>query len=172
MKLEYTLTLADYKAALRIHMRQTLGRRLRVILLRVGIPILAIAGVIAVSIPGRKTELRSDLIAIEIGLIVLSFALPVARYFDARICFKRIFPNPTKVPTFCAEIDREGIRTQNPGVSEGLIFWKAIVRFAQDEKVTMFYIDKRRFLFFPTNILSSAQRTELNDLAASLVVRS
>jgi hypothetical protein len=57
------------------------------------------------------------------------------------------------------------------GVSEGKFFWRGIFDFAQDEKATMFYIDKRRFFFFPTLALSPAKRSELNDLVARHVVR-
>ncbi len=167
MKLSYTLTLADYKAALRLHWHQTLGRRLRVAVLRIAIPALAAAGLMILLVfkVRGSTELSADMIAIEMGLILLSITLPVARYFDTRICFRRIFPNTTSAPTISAEIDSECIRTQNPGVSEGKFYWKAIVKFVQDDKVTMLYIDKRRFLFFPTDTLSQSQRAELMALA-------
>jgi hypothetical protein len=46
------------------------------------------------------------------------------------------------------------------------LLWTAIVRFAQNEKVTLFYVAKARFLFVPTQLFSEEQRAELNDLVA------
>ena len=44
--------------------------------------------------------------------------------------------------------------------------------FAQDEKMTLLYVFKDRFLMFPTAALSPDQRSELGDLVARHVVRS
>jgi hypothetical protein len=171
IKLSYTLTLSDYKAALRLHLRQSIGRRFAVAVLRIVIPTVAAAGLIVFLLfKARGTELSASFITVEIGLIFLSIALPIARYFDTRICFKRIFPNAATVPTISTEIDDECIRIQSPGVSEGKFYWKAIVKFDQDDKVTMLYIDKRRFLFFPTEILSQSERAEFKALADLNVV--
>jgi hypothetical protein len=58
-----------------------------------------------------------------------------------------------------------------PGVSEGKFFWPAIVAFAQDEKITLLYIDKNRFLLFPTYSLSPLQRSELSAMFDKHLVR-
>ena len=47
MKLNYTLTLDDYKAAQRLHLRRNLVRRLTFIFWYVVVPILAAAGALA-----------------------------------------------------------------------------------------------------------------------------
>jgi hypothetical protein len=86
------------------------------------------------------------------------------------MCFKRIFPQTKTVSAISADIDDERIFCKNPGVSEGKFFWNAIVNFTQDEKVTVLYIDRRRFFFFPTNAMSPEERAELNDLIARHVV--
>jgi hypothetical protein len=69
------------------------------------------------------------------------------------------------------DIDNERVVSSIPEVSEGKFFWNAIVDFAQDEKVTLLYIRKRAFIFFPTSVLSPDQHTELNDLIARHVVK-
>jgi hypothetical protein len=58
-----------------------------------------------------------------------------------------------------------------PGSSEAKLLWNAIVRFAQDEKITLFYLTELRFLFVPTIVFSTEQRAELSDLVARHVVK-
>jgi len=132
MKLSYTLTLADYIAATRLHRMQTLGRRLTFALLYFGLPILAVAGMIIIILSkmSGRLELAPSFLFAEAVLIFLSIALPLARILDLRICFKRIFLNPKAVPTITANIDEECICTEIPGVNEGKFFWNAILRFA------------------------------------------
>ncbi|MGA9071385.1 MAG: YcxB family protein, partial [Terracidiphilus sp.] len=69
------------------------------------------------------------------------------------------------------DIDDERIIAETPGFSETKILWQAIDRFAQNEKVTMFYTAEIRFIYFPTRSLSDAQRIELNELVARNLVR-
>ena len=64
------------------------------------------------------------------------------------------------------DIDNECLVSEIPGVFAEKYFWNTIVGFAQNEKVTLLYVFKDRFLLFPTAMLSQVQRTELNDLVA------
>ncbi|MGH9598735.1 MAG: YcxB family protein [Terracidiphilus sp.] len=73
--------------------------------------------------------------------------------------------------TIGLDIDDECIKSSVPGFSEGKFYWSAITSFTQNDRVTMLYIDKRKFLFFPTSAMSSIQRTELNDLIARHVTK-
>ena len=173
MKLTYTLTLADYIAAIRLHRSQTFARRFIFGLLYFGLPFLAVvglAGIVLLKAIG-KTEPTSGYIFEEAVLLFLSIGLPLARIVDVRICFRRIFANAKVIPTITAVIDEECVRSEIPGVSEGKFFWSAIIDFAQDEKVTLLYIRKKAFLFFPPFVLSPDQRAELNDLVARHVVK-
>jgi hypothetical protein len=68
-------------------------------------------------------------------------------------------------------MDDDRILSGLPGVSEEKYFWNAIVGFAQDRKMTLLYLDKDKFLLFPTYALSPEQRAELNDLVARYVVK-
>ena len=173
MKLSYAFTLDDYKSALRIHMRRTIGRRARVVLLRVVLPILAVTGLVSILIfkIRAESELASDYIDVVGGLLLLSIVLPIARIIDVCICFKRLLRALHGVSTVTLDIGDDCIISGIPGVSEGKLYWKGIAGFAQDEKVTMLYIDKRRFFFFPTSALSPIQRTELNDLVARHITK-
>jgi len=54
MKLNYTISFADFKAAQRLHRHQKLGRRISFILLYVAVPVLAVlAGFAGLFLPAR-----------------------------------------------------------------------------------------------------------------------
>jgi hypothetical protein len=143
-------------------------RRLAFGLIYIGLPILALAGMILILYLKMvaKAVLSFDQLFGEGLLLFLSVGLPLARIPDVRICFKRIFANPKQIPTITLEVDDQSIRSEIPGVSEGKFFWNAIAGFAQNEKITLLYVARKKFLFFPTNALTLDQRAELNDLVA------
>jgi len=77
-----------------------------------------------------------------------------------------MFPHGQTDQLLSIDIDDGRIISEMPGFSESKLLWTAIVRFAQNEKVTLFYVAKARFLFVPTQLFSEEQRAELNDLVA------
>ncbi|HEY1211172.1 MAG TPA: hypothetical protein VGE85_17540 [Terracidiphilus sp.] len=175
MKISYTITLDDFKAAQRLSIRQKLSRRIISVLLNIVVPILAVLG-LAVDPYLHLTDRTPNSVlivitGIQLLLIYLSFAVPISRYLQTRKAFKRIYP-PTRIDrNFSIDIDDERILSAMPGYAEITFLWTAIVAFAQDEKATLFYLDNSGFLFFPTHTLSPDQRTELNDLVARNLVR-
>jgi hypothetical protein len=173
MQLTYTLTLADIKAALRLHTKQDRNRRIRFLISYAILPILAILGSIALILLllSGHTEWASMFRIVDFVLILLSFFFYFYRVELANKSYKRIFPPTRTEQTSNIDIDDERIFSRTPGVSEEKYFWTAIVAFAQDEKMNLLYLDTNRFLLFPTRALSIDQRTELNDLVARNVVR-
>jgi len=129
---------------------------------------LAIAGVVAIILNERHPFLKSGALlwAVEGGLLWLTIYLPAWQAYAMRKCFKQIFPPGRTDGSSSIDIDADRIVSTVPGVSEGKFFWTGIVAVAQDEKVTLLYIRKHAFLFFPTQAMSPAQRNELNDLVA------
>ena len=166
MKLAYSLSLSDYIAAIRLHRDQEFGRRFMFRASYIWLPIVSGAGLITALVLWKlgSLKLSSGFIPAETVLLLLSIALPLARIPDVRICFKRIFPDPRNVPTINLAFDEEGFRSEIPGVSEGIFRWNALVGFAQNDTITLLYLAKKKFLFFPTSIMSSEQRSELKDL--------
>lgn len=173
MKLTYTLTLDDYKAAQQLHLRRSLGMRLTYIFWYVVVPILAGLGAFAFIIfdVSKLTRYAALYFGLEVALVWLSIFLPIMRFYTLRKCFKQLFPPSRTDRSSSIDIDEERVLSAIPGVSEGKFFWNAIIDFAQDEKVTLLYIRKRAFLFFPTPTLSPDQRAELNALIARHVVK-
>jgi hypothetical protein len=173
MQLTYTLTLADYKAAQRLHTRQKFSRQFIFCLWFVVVPILAVTGLALFFFldVSKITRLAPLYFGAECALLWLAVYLPAWRAYAVRKCFKQMFSPARTDRSSSIDIDDDRIISTVPGVSEGRFFWNAILAFAQDEKVTLFYIRKNAFLFLPTCIMSPAQRTELNDLVARHVVR-
>jgi hypothetical protein len=168
MKINYTLTLADYKAALRLHSRQTFGRHLSFILIYIAVPILAILGLVIWPFLHITDQTPTWIIilmnGIEILLVYLSIAAPISRFLQIRKNFKRLFPSARTDRNSSIDIDDECILSGLPGVSEVKTFWPGIFGFAQDNQVTMIYLNRKAFLFFPTSALSPDQRIELNNI--------
>jgi hypothetical protein len=168
MQLTYTLTLTDIKAALHLHIKQDGNRRIRYFITNAIIPALAIFGTtvyILLTIIGQK-EWASRFHIVGIVLIFLSFWFYFYRSDYARRAYKRLFPPTRTDRTSNTDISDQRILSRTPGVSEETYFWTAITAFAQDDKMTLLYLDGNRFLLFPTRALSPDQRTELNDLVA------
>src|SRR6185437_6108957 len=173
MKLEFTLTFSDYKSALRLYGRQTLRRRLAFISWNIAVPILAVIGLAAFIFFDlfSITSYAAILFGIESGLLTITILNPIARYYRIRKCFKQVFPPTHTDRTSTLEINDQHLLSTIPGVSEGKFFWNAIVDFAQDNKVTLIYVAKARFLFFPTAAMSPDERVELSNLVSRHVAK-
>jgi hypothetical protein len=169
MKLEYSITLADYQAAQALHWRQTFARRVLNFLIYDGIPCLAAATGCAlmkkVGLLGRESPYWFEFL---LGLVIASIYLLItakgrnARRFKKQ--FSRNFP-PDKRRAWIEFNDKE-IRSAIIGTAPDSHAWDSIIGFAQDDKVILFYLAKKRFLIFPSSAMSPEQRAELNTLMA------
>ncbi len=165
MQLTYVLTLNDYKAALRLHANQTVGRRVARFGAGMGLPGIGLL-VLAMNVFLAFTQ-QDYLSRNQPGLLIVPLIfllIPVIQANLVRKQFKQSFPEAAR--SLSLDIDDERIICTNPGSSETKFSWSTIVAFAQDEKVTMLNISKLRFLFFPTSALAPVQRAEFNDLVA------
>ena len=165
MQLTYTLTLRDFKAAVRLHARQKFSRRVTVVMYVWIAPLVALL-LIANYALLPHTRLSHGNIAM-LAILLFCMSLPVMHYRNIRKQFKQLFPPARTDRSSSIDIDEERILSGVPGVSEGKIFWQGVCAFAQDEKITMIYVAENKFLFFPTSILSPDQRVELNTLVES-----
>jgi hypothetical protein len=167
MKINYTLTMADYKAALRLHRSQKFSRRLN----RFIYPFLAILLLFITLCLKSGTEVFGEFFALGQFCLLMSIGKPIERYFNRRKCFKRIFLSAQEDRNISIDINNDCVLSEIPGVVAEKYFWNTIVAFVQNEKITMLYVYEDRFLFFPTAVLSSVERIELNDLIARNMVR-
>jgi len=173
MKLSYTPTLADYRAALRLYRRQKLSRR---ILHYASTGLLSLFAVLAwaLFIYNMGTEPTSfpGSLSLPIGITFWLLLAYLMRQYVVRKQFKQIFPPSRTDRTVSIDIDNDRIISAIPGVSEGKFFWNAILDFAQDERITLLYVAKNRFLFVPTQAFSDAERDELRGLISRNLKRS
>jgi len=162
MLLNYTLSFTDWKAALRLNRRKKIIRRFGLFIW----PPIAIACFSIAAVSSVNSQLFAQCIALGVGAIVALIASPFMRIYVDRRGYRRLF-SPTCEDRSCyIDMDDERILSVLPGVSEEKYFWNAIVGFAQNKEMTLLYLDKDKFLLFPTYALSTDQRTELNGLVA------
>jgi len=169
MKLSYTLTLTDFKAARRLHRRKRFSRQIMHYIW----PVLLIAffaGII-VSSGNSHSQLFSQCFALGTVSLVMSIGMPISRFFSVRKSFNRLFPPGHKDRTSTIDINDERIIRELSGTSEFKVFWSAIYSFAEDAHVSLSYTNKDCFLIIPARSMSPVQRTELNDLVARNLVR-
>jgi hypothetical protein len=172
MQITYKLVVADYKAALALHNRQKSNRRSSHFFMFKVMPII---GILILCSDVILFFMRGDYFARNPpGLLIVPVVfslLPVFRSYAIRKQFKGLFPRSQTDQHLFIDIDDERIISAMPGSSESKLLWNAIVRFAQDEKITLFYLTELRFLFVPTTIFSAEQRVELSNLVVRHVVK-
>ncbi len=168
MKLEYTLTLADAKAAERLHIRQRLGRRIGYGFLYLGMPVLAtfsLIGFYAFDI-GAKRDFALGYSVIVVILISQAIFIPVERSKRLNRLIKPKTAMGELTPARSIEINEEKISAEIPFMAKTDLTWSAIAQVIQDENVTLVYVNDKDFILVPTRAFTSFQRTELNDLVA------
>jgi hypothetical protein len=173
MKLTYTLTLADWKAAIRLHSRQKIGRRIHFFIYDIVIPaiaLLVLIGTITAYAYGLS-DLVEGLIIPTSTLTVLAIILPIWRNFMIRKSYKGMFPTSEIGPGYSLDIEDERILSTRPGSGEAKYYWTGICALTQNEKIKLLYLSEILFIGIPTYKLSPEQRTELNDLIARNLAR-
>jgi hypothetical protein len=169
MKFEFTISLRDYKHALKLHRKRTLSRRLFPLVCP-ALLALSIIAFVGASL-ARNLVVASQAVALAAGSLTGIIALPILRFFSTRRCYKLMFPSTRTSPTSTIDIDDQRIVEENPGTEEVKLAWSGALDFVQDERVTLIYINPSRFFLFPTSAMSSDQRAELDSLVARHVVK-
>jgi len=170
MKFEYMLTFADYDAAIKLHRRKHFKQQISWIFMFRIMPVFSLFALVFMLVAGFM--LRNGFVQNPPGLLIVPIfflLLPIIYRKLIQKQFNQTFPPSAR--RFSIDISDEGIICVNPGVSESKFSWNAIFEYAQDEKITMFYISKVRFLFFPVLALSQAQQAELNALITRHMVK-
>jgi hypothetical protein len=162
----YKVTLVDYKAALLLHRRQKLSRRLNFVLWRVVVPITAAFGALAFIVfnLSRLTRYAPLLFGIECGLAWISIYLPLWSYYSTRKCVRQIFQDQGKERIILLEVTDEFVLSTIQGVSEGKYFWNENMALVSDARVVLIYVAKKRFIPIPMRSLSESQLQELQIL--------
>jgi hypothetical protein len=164
MRFNYSVTLADLQNAQELHWHQTLYRRAVYYSVNWLVPVLISAFVILfLSREGLFFERLPVMYVFMLGFAIsaiirtIRFSHQKSKMYRKR--FDKTFP-PHKRNAWCV-VDDEGITSAIIGTAEEKWPWQAILHFAQNEKITLMYVSAKKFLFIPTNALSSDQRSEL-----------
>ena len=165
MKIEFKLSFALFKAAYKLFWRRQISARL-ILPVSVAMLFAGILGAMVVDERGPFGWLVSVCAGAIGGGAVGTILLPLMRIYSVRRSYRHFLPSPVNDKLLSFEIDDVSISSSIPGVGTGTIQWSAIGDFAQNEKVTLLYLTKKRFYFFPTSAMTPIQRAELNDLVA------
>ena len=163
MKIEFTLTFDTFKAAYALYQKRRPSVRL-MFPISIGILAAGILGAVLIDESGPYGWLAPLSAGAIGGGLVGTILLPLVRIYAVRRAFRNFLPKPVSGRALSFEIDDDQIRSLVPGVGLGEIQWSAIYGFAQNEKVTLLYLTKSRFYFFPTTALTPEQRAELNTI--------
>lgn len=163
MKYQYTLTTADYRAALALYVKQKWTRRAGNFFMSWFLPfcgLMTLSYEAYLMFKGQLSFVNDQSWKLVIPFVLL--IVPLSQWNLVRKQFKLMFPSENR--TLTIDIDDERIHVVNPGTSESTFTWNGILSFAQDEKIAILFVAKGRFLFFPTQGLSSEQQTQLLEL--------
>ncbi len=168
MRFDFTITLEDYKVALKLHRKRKLRRRILPwiwpALFLISLVLLVVGSL------NKNTEMIEQAILLAAWSLCAIAALPILRFALTLRGYRQMFPPTRSGRTSTIEIDDQRIIEENPGTEEMRLPWTGVMGFTQNDRVTLIYINSCRFFLFPTPALSPAQKAELNELVARYVV--
>lgn len=170
MRLEYSLTLADYIEAFKLHRQQRLSRRF-VPWIGPCLLLIALIGLVVFSL-NNNIGLAAQSIALGAGATVLTIGIPISRFINTRKSYNRLFQKGNMDRYSYIEINEQQIVRTLSGTSELKVLWSGVYDFVQNEKITMIYTNKDCFLLVPTQKMSPEQRAELSNIVARQVIRN
>lgn len=164
MKIEYELTLADFKAARAIHRRQKLSRRLIPWMGPILLAISVIGFVAGSVIPNM--QLASQSFGLAAGAIVLTIGIPLSNTLGIRRSYNRLFHADKKERRSILEMNDDWISRRLSGMSELKVLWSGVYDVIQNDRIALIYTNKDCFLIIPMRSVSPDERSEINSLFA------
>lgn len=167
MNLVYEATLEDYKAAYRLLYRRSFISRYDYVIW----PLVAIlSGFLRMSVNfGGLFHLGIEWLFLFSAL--LAVGIPIVRVCSPSWGFRRNYVPARTSPESITEITPDSIVDVAPGVHEISYVWSEVIGFGQDSRVTLIRRKGSRFTFFPTSVLTTEQRTELDELVSRRGIR-
>ena len=176
MRLNYTLTLGDFKAYHRLYGSRTRRNKTSYSFYFAVMPVVAALGFVPIVVfilLGWTDWLKLCAPGEAVFLGVALFS-GVKRFYNIRKNFNRFtkyyLPLLEGQAPFL-EIDDKGILFAFPGYCEGKYLWNSITDFAENERLTLLYLFGKKCLVIPTCALSPEKRLELGATVRRNVVR-
>lgn len=157
MRITYKTSLSDFSAAYRMCQKENRFLRYDQIIW----PSILALGILAAAAFGRNSTARTVLDYVIIYSFALSVGLPIFRKFNA-YRFYRTRKNAGQ--EFTTEMTADKVVDITRNECELTYEWSSITGFGQNTKITVLCMSNGHFIFFPTAILDSNQRDELNGL--------
>lgn len=107
-----------------------------------------------------------EVVASKIGLILVTFLFPVALWLQPSFAARKIVTRPVEW-TF----QNEGIEVKT-SVSSAHLRWDAFLKFREDRKVLLLYVQKGQAQFIPKRVLTVEQIRELRALILAHVPKA
>jgi hypothetical protein len=173
MILRYALTLDDYKAAEKLHISRRISSQVGYGLLYMGVPALAVFGLIgfyAFGI-GAKRDLSLGYSIIEVMLISQAIFIPIERSRRVRRPLRARTSKGEVVTVRILGIDDNKIVSEIPDVAKTELAWDAIVGAVHSENIAMLYLNDKDFILIPIRTFTPLERTGLLDLVARHIVK-
>jgi hypothetical protein len=163
MTYEYVLTLADFKAAQRLFMRQTLWRRINGFLWIVILPIVGALslGLLLYDVIFRHFKYPASIGGILAGLAWFGLYLAIMRPITIRRIFKQLSPGGGLEHSVSHELTENEFISRIAGRSEGRFLPAAFYGFAEDEQIAILLVSKKKFLFVPKRAMPEEAWAEL-----------
>lgn len=152
MLCEYRLTLDDYKAALRLHIRCNHRVRLWFLFCCRLMPVVSIAALALLlwDASFRHFEFPAWFGGMLAGVAFVGLYVPAVRPFMIRRGYRRVMENNGNVERAVQLELRAGeLISRIPGRSEGRFQPVAVHDMVRDERICLIYVGKKTFLFIP-----------------------
>jgi hypothetical protein len=167
MKFIYVVNLADYRAAGKLYRRRKpLLRFVRFFTLWC-IPLIGFWLILWTIRKMLSSGQKPSIVELLLFQAVL-FSPLLWEYYKTRKSFGLLRSKIGNGVTIV--VDKNGMIAAWEGKKEQTLSWDHIVNFDSDGRIALFSMQKESF-FFPMQMLSPAQRAELNDLVARHVVK-
>jgi hypothetical protein len=175
MRYDYVLRFDDYQDSQKLYLRH---RRSAALFYYFYVWVLPLAGILSCALfvasrYGFHPEFSAALAGFAAAGLWFALFIPIMQFVGRRRCWKRLVPVDLKgkakdmeIPA-SLEFNDEQVISAIPGRSEGRFYWPAIVDFAEDEKIALLFVHKKRFLFIPKRAMPTEVWDEFRDLLAN-----
>lgn len=168
MQVNFEITMAEFKHALKLYSRETLGRRVHWFIYDYVIPAIGLASLLITLLAYLTSNMEAvnSLISLDV-VIVAGVALSyLVRRSRVRSMFRALLPPGAKSRSRSMEFGDQGIVSSLEGVGKTHYEWSAIVKCVHDSTVALLFISTEQFLLVPLRVLSSAEHAEFNEIIA------
>ena len=162
MKIEYTLKLADYRAAYRMGQKKNIFLKYDQIIW----PSFTVLCIIAAALSGPHSATRTVTGYLIIYPFILSIGLPILRSFNGYRMYRARTGH-----AFITEIAEDRIVDTTPGICELIYEWRSVTGIGQNKGITVICTKGSHYLFFPTSAFTSEQLIEFNRIASGYSIR-